>query len=167
MRYQHIELNYFLICTSLEEVKKKYKELAFKFHPDKGGDTAIMQAINIEYAFVVKNKKFASNKTEQEQEQEKESALKYPEIINKIVMLDGLIIEIVGDWIWLSGETYKHKTILKELNFLFASKKKMWYYRPEEHNRKGNTKPLTIDEIRAKFGSETVSTKSLKQLQSA
>lgn len=36
------------ICT-LENLKKKYRELALANHPDMGGDTAVMQAINAEY----------------------------------------------------------------------------------------------------------------------
>ena len=37
---------YFLNVNSLEELKKRYKELALKHHPDrKGGSTAIMQEI--------------------------------------------------------------------------------------------------------------------------
>lgn len=36
------------ICT-LEELKKVYRELALANHPDRGGDTVVMQAINVEY----------------------------------------------------------------------------------------------------------------------
>lgn len=36
-------------ATSLEELKKEYRVLAKKYHPDLGGDTATMQAINAEY----------------------------------------------------------------------------------------------------------------------
>lgn len=40
---------YFVNCKTLDELKKVYKHLAQKHHPDVGGDTATMQAINAEY----------------------------------------------------------------------------------------------------------------------
>ena len=40
---------YFVNCKTLDELKKAYKAAAMKYHPDMGGDTATMQAINAEY----------------------------------------------------------------------------------------------------------------------
>ena len=34
---------------TLEELKKQYKQLAVKHHPDKGGNTTDMQEINAKY----------------------------------------------------------------------------------------------------------------------
>lgn len=41
---------YFSPIHSLAQLKKEYRQLAIKNHPDKGGDTATMQAINAEFA---------------------------------------------------------------------------------------------------------------------
>lgn len=46
-------MKYFKNCNSIEEVKTQYKKLALENHPDRGGDTATMQAINAEYAFAI------------------------------------------------------------------------------------------------------------------
>lgn len=40
---------YFQNCKNLGEVKKRYFELAFQHHPDKGGDTATFQEISRQY----------------------------------------------------------------------------------------------------------------------
>ena len=50
-----MKTDFFKDCTSLDEVKKLYKELALKHHPDRGGETATMQQINAEYESILKN----------------------------------------------------------------------------------------------------------------
>ena len=42
-------MKYFTSCTTLDELKKEYRRLAMIHHPDVGGDTATMQAINAEF----------------------------------------------------------------------------------------------------------------------
>lgn len=42
-------MTYFHNITSLSELKKQYRELVKNNHPDKGGDIAVMQAINNEF----------------------------------------------------------------------------------------------------------------------
>ncbi len=147
-----MKFNYFKDCTSLAEVKKRYKELAMLHHPDRGGETATMQEINNQYESISKNPSFNFAK---QTEQEKEDFLRYPDIINQVINLEGIIIEIIGDWIWISGNTYPHRQQLKESGFYFAPKKVMWYYRPAEY-KAANSKPKDIDEIRAKYGSDII-----------
>ena len=149
---------YFSDCHTLEEVKRRYKELAMQHHPDRGGDTATMQDINKEYENVIKNPFFSfSEQTEQEQQE----FIKYPEIINQIIGLEGIIIELIGNWIWISGNTYPHRSQLKQIGFYFAPKKIMWYHRPPEY-KSLNRKPKSINEIRLKYGSDIIETKFKK-----
>jgi len=42
-------MKYFMNCKTLDELKKEYRRLASIHHPNVGGDTATMQAINAEY----------------------------------------------------------------------------------------------------------------------
>ena len=42
-------MSHFASIRTLEALKKAYRELALLHHPDRGGDTATMQAINAEY----------------------------------------------------------------------------------------------------------------------
>ena len=53
--------NFFINCTSIEDVKQLYKKLAMQYHPDKGGDTLTMQQINAEYQQILKDKSFSFN----------------------------------------------------------------------------------------------------------
>lgn len=147
-----MKTDYFLSCRSLEEVKRKYKELALLHHPDRGGDTATMQEINAQYEAILKNPIFAFSEQSEVDQQE---FIKYPEIINQIMGLHGLIIEIIGNWIWLSGNTYSHRLQLKQIGFYFAPKKLMWYYRPPDY-KSSNRKPKSIESIRSKYGSDKI-----------
>lgn len=149
---------FFNDCQSLEEVKRRYKELAMRHHPDRGGDTATMQEINNEYESICKNPRFDFAKQSQ---QKQEDFLRYPDIINQVIALEGIIIELIGDWLWLSGNTYPHRAQLKQIGFYFAPKKVMWYYRPPEY-KSANHSPKTIEYIRAKYGSDAIGLKKEK-----
>lgn len=151
-----MKTQYFSDCRTLEEVKRRYKELALRHHPDRGGNTATMQEINAEYESIMKNPIFSFAEQTEEEQQE---FIRYPEIIDQVVRLHGVIIELIGNWIWLSGNTYPYRSQLKEIGFYFAPKKVMWYYRPPEY-KSINKSPKTIEYIRAKYGTEYIQTKT-------
>jgi hypothetical protein len=85
--------------------------------------------------------------------------------LNAIINLPGITIEVCGAWVWISGNSYAHKTALKEAGFKWASKKKQWYFRPPEWASANRYGEWTIDDIREKFGSETVQSGSQNQYQ--
>jgi len=143
---------YFNGCASLDEVKSRYKQLAMQYHPDRGGDNRIMQTINMEYESIRKNPSFSFWK---QKEEVKQDYVEFPDIINKIIRLQGIIIELCGNWIWVSGATYKYKRQLKEAGFFFAGEKKLWYWRPHDY-KSANRKPRTIEYIRMKYGSDVL-----------
>ena len=56
-------MKFFANCATLDELKKEYRRLAMIHHPDHGGDTATMQAINAEYDAFFPALKIAYNRT--------------------------------------------------------------------------------------------------------
>ena len=50
-------MTYFQNIHSLADLKKEYRRLALEHHPDKGGDTAIMQQVNTEFESSLKSGK--------------------------------------------------------------------------------------------------------------
>ena len=149
-------MRYFNDCKTIEEVKAHYKTLAKEHHPDRGGDTATMQAINTEYAYACASILKGENLTAEETDEQIRLSEEYRKVIEQIINLAGIMIEVVGNWIWVTGNTYPVKKQLKEAGLFFASKKVAWYYRGEEYKTKGGKK--TLDEIREKYGSEKVTT---------
>lgn len=146
-------MKWFNECGTLEEVKSAYKKLAKQYHPDLGGDTATMQEINKEYAFASAKAIKGANLSEEQTESEILSSEAYRQAIEKVILLDGITLELVGYWLWATGNTFPVRTTLKDAGFMFASKKLAWYFRTAEYKvSKGGKK--TLDEIRNKYGSE-------------
>ncbi|MCH5299614.1 MAG: molecular chaperone DnaJ, partial [Ruminococcus sp.] len=92
-----------------------------------------------------------------------ETAEEFIHIIEVLTRLNGVEVEICGNWIWVSGNTKAHREILKQLNFKWAHKKQAWYYHTEPY-RKRSRRELTLEEIREMFGSERYRQKEDKQL---
>jgi hypothetical protein len=142
---------FFSECRTLDEVKRAYKRLALLHHPDRGGQTAMMQEINRQYEEIMRDPSYGFTKAKQEAQ---EDFIKFPEIIEQIIRFD-LTIEVCGNWIWLSGNTIAYKDELKCIGFYFAPKKSMWYWRPKDF-KSANNKPKEMDYIRRKYGSDVV-----------
>lgn len=141
--------------TSLDELKKEYYRLAKLHHPDAGGSNEEMKQVNKEYEDLFKRLLAGKNLTDQEQRIETEINDAYKQVIDQIIKIPGLVVEIIGLWIWVSGNTYPVREDLKKAGFLFASKKKMWFWRPPEL-KSSNFKEYSIEEIRSKYGSQVI-----------
>jgi curved DNA-binding protein CbpA len=156
--------NYFQDCQTIEQIKKRYRELAQKHHPDHGGSEKTMKEINLQYE-AFRNKKFTgiNHETGKTYEANFNPFDGYREIIDKLINLQGITIELCGTWLWVTGETKQHKDILKELNFKFSGKKLAWYWKPGKSYRKKSKRELTIEEIRNLYGSETYNSNNSKE----
>lgn len=154
-------MKWFSQCTNLNEVKAAYKKLAREHHPDLGGDTATMQEINKKYAFASAKAIRGDNLSEEDTEREILQSESYREALEKIIHLQGITIELVGHWIWVTGDTKAHRNALKDAGFYFASKKLAWYFRTGEYkvNRGGKK---SLEEIRVKYGTEVIRAEKTK-----
>jgi hypothetical protein len=83
--------------------------------------------------------------------------------INSVIHCTGVVIEVCGNWVWLSGDTRTHKDIIFAAGFKYSGAKKMWYYRPEEW-KSANRKKNSMDKIREVYGSVKVPTQQAECL---
>ena len=145
---------YFINCETLEDLKRLYKDLAMENHPDLGGDTRIMQEINSEYeiAFAELKNKRRNKEGKVYTKETTEAPMEYKDIINKIINFKNIKIEIIGSWLWISGNTKKYKEDFKAMKFLWSKDKKAWYKHFDKTYRKKSNNTLTFEEMRAKFG---------------
>lgn len=136
--------NEFRDVVGINEAKKVYKTLAKKLHPDVGRSDEEFKILNAVYNDFIEHKIHFSNDSKIDIELEK--------IISQILHYEDITIELVGSWIWVSGNTKEIKDKLKELGFKWASKKKMWYY---GEMKSKNPSSKSMDEIKGKYGSRT------------
>ena len=153
-------MKYFKNVSTIEELRREYKKLLKENHPDNGGSEEATKQINLEY-----EKMFEMLKDKHEQQtKEKAEGFSYKwdaeidrqirEAIQKIIHLD-VEIEIVGTWVWVSGNTYPVREQLKEAGFKYIGKRKMWAVHFEQFHKKSK-KEIAFDEIRNYYGSEKV-----------
>lgn len=151
---------------TLEELKKVYKKLALKFHPDCGGTDEEMAQLNNEYDDLFKQlKNTHKNKDGVIYTKETtETPNQFKEIINHLFALkmDGVEIEIVGSFIWLTGNTKAYKEQLKELSFKYSPKKQAWYKAPSDY-KKRNRKNYDMNTIRGMYGSTKINQKEQEE----
>lgn len=145
--------------STLEELKQQYKKLALKHHPDLGGNTEDMQGINNEYDLLFARLKnthaTAEGKTYTTKAETPETPDEFKNIINALINIKGIIIELCGSWLWITGNTKEHKEVLKGLHFRWSKSKCAWYYHTSDY-KKSSKKTYSLDEIRDLYGSETI-----------
>jgi curved DNA-binding protein CbpA len=155
--------------TTLEELKTAYRNLAKKHHPDKGGSKEDMQAVNAEYdRLFPKLKNIHKNKDGETYNKETaETAEHFKKLISELMKIDGITIEIIGCFVWVTGNTKPHKDQLKALNFNWHCKKTAWYLAPDDY-RKRSRKNYELDEIREMYGtSGAINSTGLSKLRKA
>ncbi len=122
-----------------DETKKAYKTACKKYHPDiNPAGEEMMKIINQAYDVL---KGFSGNVKEQN--------TSYGELLNDalntVSSLPDILVEVCGAWVWITGNTKPYKNALNEAGYKWASKKKAWYFRPEDYcSRSKGHKSLLI-----------------------
>jgi len=151
-----MKINWFKDTHTLEELRKAYRKLAMLHHPDKGGNTANMQQINAEYDYLSKNL-IESNTgfSEGRKYYEQTFSADLKSKINEVINIPDVTIEVIGSWIWITGNTRTVKEQLKASGFTFSHNKAAWFWHSGEY-RKNNGAVFNIDDIRQMWGSQTI-----------
>jgi len=153
-------MKYFTNVKDITSLRKLYYKLALINHPDKGGNEETMKAINNQYETASRNiingnTEFSTSRKVYETEVSEELMSK----INEIIHFTELTIEVIGGWIWISGNTYPKKAEIKEAGFKFSNNKTAWYWHSTNY-RKRSKKQFSMSGIRDLWGAQTVETET-------
>ena len=161
-------MKYFENLSSMEIVKKQYRKLAMKYHPDRNKDKdaeEIFKVINNEYEKalnIAKENELKKSKSKKEEDfikNQYKNSSNFRGIMDKLIQLVNINIEICGTWLYITGDTYPIKDYLKEQFGAFWSKsKKCWIISPEGKNfrKSKGYKGKNMSSIRNVYGSEKI-----------
>lgn len=170
-------MKYFKDIKDLGDLRKQYKDLLKKYHPDNpDGSTQATQEINAEYDILFKQLKNNNQERRQKKDENEKTSdyenMKYDfsedkklrEVLEKIIGFTEINIEIVGAWIWVDGDTFQYRKELHSYGFKWAREKKKWYFHTDTFRKKSHKK-LTMEEIRNYYGSTDIKPEERKKLQ--
>lgn len=149
---------YFIEKMDIEHLRREYHRLCIVMHPDKGGDHEEFCRMKAEYEEMLPGA-IAGEDPKRGFTMAYEREIM--EMIEKLMNIPGIIIDICGSWLWISGNTMDVRENLKALSFRFSGKKKNWYWSPYRSNGKRRGR-YTMEQIYNKFGRETIETEDRK-----
>ena len=144
-------------CSTPQDVKNLYRKLALQNHPDRGGSNKAMQAVNAAYhaalerlhGFVTQGTDGKDHRYYYNRKVEQAVMDKVAELLR--ATLTGCSIEIIGTWVWVSGETKQHQAKLNSAKCRWHSKREMWYWHtPTAYRRKYTG--ASMNELRRMYG---------------
>ena len=167
---------YFNNVQTLDELRKQYRDLLKRYHPDNGGSEEETKAINVEYERLFKILKDKHTRQQDTADNKTDSKTSYDnmrynfeedellrEMLQKVIHLSDITIEVIGNWLWISGNTYQYRKEFKDLGFKFAGQKKSWYWHSDAFKKRSRQK-LSMDDIRNYYGSTEVETDARKRI---
>lgn len=145
-------MKWFTGVKTMEELRKRYRELLKKYHPDNvDGSDEITKEINTEYDAVFA--RISHDNPEDEQGYTYEENEQFKAIL-KVIIGFNMTIEIIGCWIWCF-DCYQYREQLKELGFSWCNQKKAWVWHSAPYHRH-HKKEIPLSHIKAKYGCQTV-----------
>jgi hypothetical protein len=160
-------MKYFNNIQCIEDLQSQYRTLALKFHPDKGGDEVEFIAMKDEFdsLFLIYKDIFRreDGTIYTDHTKNKGTAMGFRAIVDILINLDGICVDLVGWWLWVSGDTYPHKDIFVAIGLEFSSKHKMWFYSGSGSKKGYRASGKNWDQIVDTWGGRNLSDNTKKQ----
>lgn len=161
-------MTFFSHLSTVNDIKLHYRKLCMQHHPDRGGDTSLMQLINAEYHSALKrcnNQEFTGTDNKQRTyhyRQNVEQAVmdKISEIVS-VGMVD-VEIMLIGHWIWITGDTRQYARQLGKdgLKMRWHPKRKAWYWHLPSKRKYRFNAHVELDDLAASYGYQSFDSRS-------
>lgn len=162
------------VIKDLDDLKKQYRQLALKYHPDRGGTNEQMQVINAEHERLRNLLLNGSTLTDEQKKNEVEIDNTFRVIIDEIIHIEGIEIELIGKWLWVGSslnpernwqfETPTYNALKSAgLDYIKKAGRPYMVYKGVESKGRGK---MTKAEIEAKYGKHKFETKGRKRINS-
>jgi len=169
--------DYFKGAITESQVRKRYTELCFQYHPAYGGTEEAMQAINDVYLELLKQKDGEEStgtdgklhRFYYKQDLEQETIDKINNTLHQDI--EGCRLMLVGKWIWIDGDNLgkhlqrresrygKHYTAVAgymgTLKYRYSEERNKLYWRPGKY--KGRRSNKGFENLQKKYGYEEIS----------
>jgi len=147
-----------------DAVKRAYRAKAKEYHPDRGGDVELMKLLNLAYETLQKVEFSWADWQEVKARGQQPLTQTMREMWEAVKDFPGITVEIIGTWMWVSGNTKAVKEELKAHGFKFARSKMAWYFH-EGYYRKRSKEAYSMDGIRDMWGYEVLRDEKEEQKQ--
>jgi len=133
-------------------------------HPDRGGDNETMKQVNLAYekALSSRDGEISTGFDGQAHEYHYNAKVERAAMEKVLEILGaglGVKVELIGTWVWVSGNTRPVKDQLKALGLRWHGKRVMWYWHTPSYKRRYSG--VSTDTLRRAYGSRTFEEDSL------
>lgn len=163
-------MQYFKNVQTVEELKRQYRKLVLQYHPDRGGSEEDMKRINLEYDILLRRvgniheSKEGNGETWEDTTGPKDRYScniedlddGFRKVLDILLTLDGLEILLVGEWLWISGDTKRYKETLKTIGCKWSGKRQKWYWHKPDQKRHRHASKESFADICRRYGAASV-----------
>lgn len=160
---------------TLDGLKDSFRKQAFKYHPDRNphglemmkvinAANTILQEQSIYWIRESKERKPQFNDDFYNRHIDPSIVEEMEKALEALKKFRNITVEIIGTWIWVSGEAERYDGSLRQAGFWYSPKREAYYWKPADWEPyKQKDKKYSMDKLRDIFGTKEFKTEPDKE----